>query len=579
MSKKIKFVGFKSDVSNESLKLSLYKYNEDVKFLNLKEGQEITISNNDFDSLPQNLFTDGTLILVEDGDLASVKQDINGRGINVKSFGAKGNGTDDDTSAIQAAVLAAVGSRLIIPNGSYRFKNISIPSDSYIQIESNAKIIAPVGTTNTDSFFLITGTVGTNKSRVKIEGGVFDGANLMSCGVNIDYGSDILIQDSKFVNMITGVNTAPQGVGLSIKNSKDVRVNGVWVDTATVGVLSYRCDRGIIENCTLLNTSRDGILCYDGTKNIKISNNHVDIYCTSGETGRAGIHIYGSSDTIVTGNTVLNGQFDAEGIRFRDANRFTCVGNYVKTPGASAIAVVRIGDFVGLDGGDGTISGNFILNAGLHGITVSYALNKPVSITGNTIKNTITTNPSDPATAILVGANYCSIIGNTIDTAQGDGIDVSGTFNTITGNTIRNVGTGTIGARVGIFLTGTDNVCTGNTINDDQGTHTMINGIRLFSTATAIIKNNNINGATSSAYRLDGKMIGENSGSIILANGATSVLVTHGLRDTPTNIIISPMTDGLGSPWVTNITATTFTINVAAAPSKGSNIGWRVSTQ
>jgi hypothetical protein len=74
-------------------------------------------------------------------------------------------------------------------------------------------------------------------------------------------------------------------------------------------------------------------------------------------------------------------------------------------------------------------------------------------------------------------------------------------------------------------------------------------------------------------------MIGENSGSIILANGATSVLVTHGLRDTPTNIIISPMTDGLGSPWVTNITATTFTINVAAAPSKGSNIGWRVSTQ
>lgn len=68
MSKKIKFLGFDSHLENEQLRLSLYEYNKDVRFLNLKEGQEIDLDNKDFELISQDLFKQGIFIIVEDSD-------------------------------------------------------------------------------------------------------------------------------------------------------------------------------------------------------------------------------------------------------------------------------------------------------------------------------------------------------------------------------------------------------------------------------------------------------------------------------------------------------------------------------
>jgi hypothetical protein len=50
--------------------------------------------------------------------------------INVKDFGATGNGTTDDTSAIQAAITAApAGAAIYFPRGTYRLSSIEITKD------------------------------------------------------------------------------------------------------------------------------------------------------------------------------------------------------------------------------------------------------------------------------------------------------------------------------------------------------------------------------------------------------------------------------------------------------------------
>jgi hypothetical protein len=72
----------------------------------------------------------------------------------------------------------------------------------------------------------------------------------------------------------------------------------------------------------------------------------------------------------------------------------------------------------------------------------------------------------------------------------------------------------------------------------------------------------------------------EASGTASVAPAATSVVVPHGLARTPplSGITVTPTSapDALGAGrfWVSNVTATTFTINVDAAPGAAVTFGW-----
>ena len=63
--------------------------------------------------------------------------------LNVKDFGAKGDGRNDDTKYIQAAILACPkDSRVLIPRGVYLCTSLFLKSDISIEIEKNAEIKA-----------------------------------------------------------------------------------------------------------------------------------------------------------------------------------------------------------------------------------------------------------------------------------------------------------------------------------------------------------------------------------------------------------------------------------------------------
>lgn len=74
-----------------------------------------------------------------------------------------------------------------------------------------------------------------------------------------------------------------------------------------------------------------------------------------------------------------------------------------------------------------------------------------------------------------------------------------------------------------------------------------------------------------------------NSGTATLVSGNTSVVVTHGLRDTPplANIHVTPI-EAWGSMaqfWVSNPTSTQFTINANADPTQDVDFAWSASVQ
>lgn len=74
----------------------------------------------------------------------------------------------------------------------------------------------------------------------------------------------------------------------------------------------------------------------------------------------------------------------------------------------------------------------------------------------------------------------------------------------------------------------------------------------------------------------------ENSGTVTILSGTTSIVVTHGLSVTPTLRDISVVagedpTNSVGLIWVDTITSTQFTIHCEANPGASNlDVGWRV---
>lgn len=100
-------------------------------------------------------------------------------GVNVKNFGANGDGKNDDSVPIQKA-LDSKNELIVIPYGSYKInKTLKISSNTHLYVHPQAKLFLGdrVGLNNR-CFLLTNKNIEKGDSNIIIEGGIWDGNNI-----------------------------------------------------------------------------------------------------------------------------------------------------------------------------------------------------------------------------------------------------------------------------------------------------------------------------------------------------------------------------------------------------------------
>lgn len=244
-------------------------------------------------------------------ELSKSLQSIYERIVNVRDYGAKGDGTTDDTEAIQEAIFS--GGTIYFPYGTYLLNkclwNESDPSISAaLWIALEQRLIFEPGTvllrgSDAVNHMLYTGNgdnaTGYNgPSDIEIIGATFDENKSLSTNctaLNLSHAKNIKIKDCKFIN------ASGTWHSIEVNSSKDVYISecvfennqneeDIQIDSANgTGNLGSNdgtpCDNIHIYNCIFDTQGHVAIGGHDGGwhKNIRVYNN---IFRNSGDPDR-----------------------------------------------------------------------------------------------------------------------------------------------------------------------------------------------------------------------------------------------------------------------------------------------------
>ncbi len=321
--------------------------------------------------------------------------------ISVKDFGAIGDGTTDDTIAINAALVAAEGNELYFPAGTY------LCGDT-IYVYNGTKLLgAGFGATTILAGAALGGSknliLNKNPSAVTfldqniiVDGIFFDGNNLSFPSGIVTFGKvkNLLIQNCKFANS--------HYMGLAVSASTYININNniftatgnpavtaeggaaIWMDACTFGSIQNNnfnnlnwsaiygmCTRLIIDGNTITNVKESAIYINDTVSFIAITNNIIN------GTVKQNISAYGleisCAYTVISGNSI--------------SNTANC--------------------FIGMGASDATITGNTMNQCGTDQASFPEAppivLSSSTPITNVVISDNVIINFATPTVALVVG--------------------------------------------------------------------------------------------------------------------------------------------------------------------------------
>lgn len=137
--------------------------------------------------------------------------------LDVRNYGAIGDGVHDDTAAIQAAInaLPIDGGTVYVPGGTYMIdavRNLRLRSLMYLQLAADAKLVAKPN--SADRYYVLN---IYKVSDVEISGGQIVGERDQHLGTTGEWGHAIMVRGSKRITV------------------RDIRLSNCWGDGLSIG--------------------------------------------------------------------------------------------------------------------------------------------------------------------------------------------------------------------------------------------------------------------------------------------------------------------------------------------------------
>lgn len=304
--------------------MSNYATKSDLSTKVTKETNKSLVDNTLIDKLEDLENYDDSLVREEINSVNSQLAHIENHlvTINVRNFGAIGDGVTDDTQAIQNAInsLDEYGGTIVFPKGEYIISGVKLKSDISIVGESGfqsfgySSINATVKIKSTGSYiFDISGC-----KTVKLQGILFDGNSRMANGLyaETDRCRGLNVSECKFYecNIAIGCDLSKTLNEAIIKDNQIVYCN-----TAITGILDSR----IMNN--FINANKRSIYLREGNNDNIISMNKV-------EWNTVGLECYKSTHNVIS-NNIFDRQ-SSEGLFINNANQITITSNVFRRNGA-----------------------------------------------------------------------------------------------------------------------------------------------------------------------------------------------------------------------------------------------------
>jgi parallel beta-helix repeat protein len=372
---------------------------------------------------------------------------------NVKTFGAVGDGTTDDSGAFQSAIDSGAN-RIYAPEATYNIESELTLGDAHLFGDGMGKSVLRAGTTMTRiahasvdgggaSDITLDGNASVHEclrlsaphtfgERVEATDVTQNGTSTMTTACIAAFSAlNAQIHQCRATVARAPNSGVSRGILADGSNGGEIGISDCYVDDIQptddgdgIVVQNGNPQSRVVDN-TVTNASKSAVKINSGAVNTTVSGNVL-------HTAPPGLSVarLQSSGASFVGNTVNNPDVGGELVRVSDgATNVTIAGNTLEiTEATSNCECIRVRDTES----NVSITGNALNmnNTGRHGILVDASPN--VTITGNTILNT------GERGMTLEGPTGCTVTGNNINGAGTHGIYVADTSSrvVITGNAI-----------------------------------------------------------------------------------------------------------------------------------------------
>jgi len=228
---------------------------------------------------------------------------INDSIVNVKDYGAAGDGVADDTTAVQAALNAVLANGSVyFPSGTYLLNPIQI-TKSNVSIFGEGKPVLKYKSGNTIDFVVV-GDSGTAYEKITISNLEIDGNATGNPSMGVDDAA-MLVTNCKDVTLQNLSFTSVTSKGLAIVGATEVNVDNFTA--RDIGLQALLVDGSVpggiptteninISNVSIQDCDHAGVAINDGCRQVNLSNAVIDI----GSTSFDGVSVRDATDVNIT---------------------------------------------------------------------------------------------------------------------------------------------------------------------------------------------------------------------------------------------------------------------------------------